>query len=494
MAALLSGGLLASVSAAPIFQYPPAPTVEETLVEGHTVFAVLDEEYCYAESDPVNETVCPGDISTGDHSESLDVRANVTVQRLGTAVAVLVRDRAKAYVAPPPSGCARNGDVVSTLLYENPGVLWFNDRFLVGDDLDVVEARVDANLDVCERRTSIVFEPDAIPWRYPCGGWVLGTRAGGPDPRSILPFLGYRESYLITDPNDYVWIVDRFDVVNVAAVPNEVDVMQDLQMDDDDGPGTAPDYDDHEDGDLRVRYGPAPGTTSSVTTYLAVEPVWSVPVLGVDAADTRASCPPYVDLASHDDDSATAAYEDGGDGSPARLYNAVLFFYFDELLPTGAKVHGANALDDTDATGCEAGTEWECDAAGAEDDGREGNSHPFNPSDATSGPVHVHPTAEVDLYWSNVAPPSPASQERRYAVRDTVGGTSPYHAHGPEPFDDRLASEGACYDRDVDEEHWTYSWDGQTTTQTGHTASHYETDRYGDGEAPTDGSDTSDCA
>src|SRR5687768_3970592 len=97
----------------------------ETLVEGHTVFAVIDNTLCLDDyGDQANETVvdCP-DSDDAQFDVSYDVRANVTIQRLGTAVAVLVRQRVKPfYPMPVTPQCDVNRDIVTTILYENPGV------------------------------------------------------------------------------------------------------------------------------------------------------------------------------------------------------------------------------------------------------------------------------------------------------------------------------------------------------------------------------------
>src|SRR5687768_523529 len=104
------------------------PRATETLVEGHTVFAVIDACLLITNMGEVgtnpdnttydNETAqdCSDiEASGSDFDLSYDVRANVTVQRLGTAVAVLVRDYVKEYVPPPgATNCLTNRDVVST--------------------------------------------------------------------------------------------------------------------------------------------------------------------------------------------------------------------------------------------------------------------------------------------------------------------------------------------------------------------------------------------
>ena len=475
------------------------PRATETLVEGHTVFAVIQATLCIGDYGETTEYVAscsyPGD---SDFDVSWDVRANVTVQRLGTAVAVLVRDRVKPYTPPPVAPeCSNNRDVVATLFYENPGVLWFNDQFLVGDDLDVLEVDVDANVDVCQKEANIVFNDQDLVWRYPCGGWVFATQAGNPDPRSYIALFNYQESYRIEDPNGYVWIIDKFGLgPTIGTVVPYQDEMQDLGIDED-APGY--DYDDGADGDLRAVVGSYDG--GQLGYYLAYYNLWTVPVMGLDTQDqgptSGANCAPYADTASHDE----TPYGDGGDDT-TRLYNAVLFFFFEDLVSdvAGVKVHGEGQADDGDTSGCQptAGgyaTEWEC-GAGRTDD-MEGNSHPFNPNSADSGPAHIHPTARVDLYFSNVAANSPADADRVYAVYDTVGTAAPFHTHDPAmDFDDRVRID-PCADADSHSYSYEYEYNGGGTyTQTSYSESHEENFRYGEGEPnapPGNGVNDNDC-
>src|SRR5581483_7387960 len=167
------------------------PTPEQ-LVEGHTVFTVI-QTY-------TNTT----------NSSS----------QYAAAVAVLVRDATNT-----------NSNV------RFPGVLWFNDQYLVNPSSGATKAN----------------------YRYPCGGAVMAVNRNDPDPRMTLVYannqtisqnpqgngiyaaiLGvgygannstvgfdgssvytdgtitalrgadYKESYFITDPNDHYWIIDRY--------------------------------------------------------------------------------------------------------------------------------------------------------------------------------------------------------------------------------------------------------------------------------------------
>ncbi|HLE96236.1 MAG TPA: hypothetical protein VI997_02605, partial [Candidatus Thermoplasmatota archaeon] len=256
----------------------------ETLVEGHTVFAVVQATICI-DTETDESKGCPGGTNS-DFDVSYDVRANMTVQRMGAAVAVLVRDRVKEVSAAPMNPkCATNRDLVVTLFYENPGVLWFNDQFLVGDDLDIIEADVDANADICTKKSTIDFNANALSWRYPCGGWVWATQSGNPDPRTFASWA-YQESYYVTDPNDKVWIIDKYSLAPLGVGPlAPIDQMGDFGLDDDDGSPYpyAYDSDDLYDGDLRAVFGPAPTNGAPLQYYLGGFNAWIVPLQGTGA-------------------------------------------------------------------------------------------------------------------------------------------------------------------------------------------------------------------
>jgi hypothetical protein len=121
--------------------------VPEQLVEGHIVFTVIETP--------------PGEFQKN---------------RTAAAVAVLVRER----VAPH-------------FTWKNPGVLWFNDQYLV-DPID-----------------NTVYD-DRI--RYPCTGAILAVGEGDPDPRarplSAYNESTYNESYWITDPNSRLWKIHKW--------------------------------------------------------------------------------------------------------------------------------------------------------------------------------------------------------------------------------------------------------------------------------------------
>jgi len=485
-------GLFTVPAFASAYTYSPShyPRATETLVEGHTVFAVVQATIC-TDPDTDERIPCPGG-STTDFDISYDVRANVTLQRLGTAVAVLVRDRVKEVTpAPIPPNCATNRDIVVTILYENPGVLWFNDQFLVGDDLDIVETDVDANVDVCTKQSSIAFNP-AYSWRYPCGGWVWSTQAGNPDPRTFGSW-SYQESYRITDPNDKSWIIDKYSPLALGTGVVSVDQQLDLGLDDDDGSPYpyAYDSDDLYDGDLRAVVG---GTNSmaAIQYYLGGFNLWTVPLQGTGTCMTTGapdgfgptsgqSSTPYTDTASHNP-AYNFFYVDSDGAGPNHLedvkYNAVLFYFFEDLVPKNVKIHGNGGQNDGDLSFCQAGTqEWDC-GTGRNDDS-EGNSHPYNDASADSGPIHVHPTASVDLYYHNVAPPG--TGPKNYAVYDLVGSAAPKHAHpAGEVFDDRVRT-SACADADWHDTEQSYTYNGGGTWSGSYSQTSEEAAGFGNG-------------
>lgn len=141
-ALLLAGGGAATVLI--------VPAVPETLVEGHTVFVAIDT-----------------------------IRIGTREERFAAAVAVLVTERVRNEFAQ-----------------RFPGVLWFNDQYLI---------------DPQEPRRSTTQD------RTPCTGAVIAVNHG--DEWAVDQDLGgrytlidpvYNESYLITDPNDRTWFVDEW--------------------------------------------------------------------------------------------------------------------------------------------------------------------------------------------------------------------------------------------------------------------------------------------
>lgn len=233
-----------------------------------------------------------------------------------------------------------------------PNVLWFNDQW------KTFGGRID---------------------RYPCGGYVVvvpgGTgpsfltalRTGQPQGPNIQPpaTVTYRESYHITDPNGYV-------------------------------------------SDTHLYSASWSNGASSDAWITSLHNSW------IDDDGTSA-CPPLVDTAAHKDPGSNGVpYHDSDDGAPERLYNADVFGWW--AGGGGSKRHGEGAADNSDGTGCEAHTEWDCglpDASGDED-GREGNSHPYNPLEPDAGRRHSHAKRVMDVYYfsenpapSKIPPASP---------------------------------------------------------------------------------------
>ncbi|HVM44519.1 MAG TPA: hypothetical protein VM582_01190, partial [Candidatus Thermoplasmatota archaeon] len=208
--------VLATVGASAPIVVPPA---SETLLEGHTVFGVID----------------------------IVSRTETREARFAAAVAILVREVNKIERAE-----------------RFPGVAWFNDQYLVNPTSSYEDQAARGPFDL--RRPLGPYS-----FRYPCGGAVMAVNAGDPDPRvalaradaknlplppplstdvalfapegadtydedyawldaevdaagpsvdlhsdtvvgaSLLRRFDYNESYLITDPNDHTWIIDKYD-------------------------------------------------------------------------------------------------------------------------------------------------------------------------------------------------------------------------------------------------------------------------------------------
>lgn len=334
-------------AAAPIVVTP----VPEQLVEGHTVFTVIEQ---------VNATT-------------------TTKTQFAAAVAVLVRE------------------AISRNVNERfPGVLWFNDQYLV-DPVD-------------NSANKTVF-------RYPCTGSVMAVNAGGLDPRAAFhpanpgdPVPIYEESYMVTDPNDNTWNVDKWNYTNIAA---------------------------------------------SKATF------WTVAMKGNDAGyntpdDGVCSTDPYTDGAL----SGGANYPTPGATGNVK-YNALLFFYLEDLTVAGGTKthHSGPALPGDDASACETpktpeqiaaepyfADHWPC--PGGNDDS-EGNSHPYNPfnglpvcpncvgrnnhggsagtpAGSTAAPPgalqYSHATRNIDLYYGS----NPAPTVRNYRLLDSEGSLAPF--------------------------------------------------------------------
>lgn len=140
VAAVLVMAVPALGAATPIV-VPPVP---EQLVEGHTVFTVIE-------------------IVAADREDTLEVR-------FAAAVAVLVRE----YQVDQARAAQRF-----------PGVLWFNDQYLTNP-----YNQIDAN--------------GAESFRYPCGGSVMAVNSGDPDPRVVIANLTVRSTTVEGDLPDGV--------------------------------------------------------------------------------------------------------------------------------------------------------------------------------------------------------------------------------------------------------------------------------------------------
>ncbi len=169
-----------------------------------------------------------------------------------------------------------------------------------------------------------------------------------------------------------------------------------------------------------------------------------------------------------------------------RLYNFLLFGYWNDLSGRSSrgtdvrdgdnKEYGCSdangdgvtdctvgspdfGADNEDKNGCEEGPyapdtiQYDCvdDADSVDDDDNEGNSHAYNPTmcdnngdgvidladtdfdgfpDDTPcwGELHTHETARVDLYFSSTFRPDPPISPN-YVINDLVGSAAPFHAH-----------------------------------------------------------------
>lgn len=348
-------------AAAPVVVPTATP---EQLVEGHTVFTVIEV--------------------------SRNAQINGTT-RFAAAVAVLVREYT-----------SENRNV------RFPGVLWFNDQYLVNPESG---------------------EDGVVDYRYPCGGAVMAVNRGDPDPRVNLAGVGvttapgqttwtttgsaphdnvnasvdasgatptasassdalvnsmglpivtpatytYKETYTITDPNDHMWVIDRYNgysrtsqslqnapvyqfpvwVVNIMGTPAFIP--------DDGSLSCTPFY----DGTLQQTNQLSCGTNA-------------VPAFGLGGQDDP--CAGYAQPSRNGYCySGQPAADFGNDCSkaPIRLYNAVLYFKLEDLTDEGAPRTHTTAS--TDTNGCQQGTEWTC-PSGSDD--AEGNSHPFHPTTA----------------------------------------------------------------------------------------------------------------
>ena len=389
--------------AAPIV-VPPEP---ESLVEGHTVFTVLEQ---------VN-------------------RNAVDREEYGAAVAVLVREIC--------------WDERS---FRFPGVLWFNDQYLVNP-----------------KRASA---DTSVKYRYPTTGAIIAVPRGDPDPQTVpgaFSAANYVETYHIKDPNDWDWDVDKW-VVNGRPVWTVAINNNGAGYATPDNGGSTPQCDFE---------GSARGD-SNLCAGMSVLP-WDYenrpsPYNDTPSADRRdrttCSTPVRNVLGGASAGSRNGEhgynYPCGGkDTAPKATcsslqYNGLLFFFLADLtVANTTKNHTAGSTDRAnDVSGCASNTpkpgypdhfSWSCPGGS---DAREGNSHAYRPSpspaqfnswpwmtssgrnnhggsaDCTGdglGDQYCHATRDVDIYYGVAAlpPRTPATT----VINDREGMTAPYHCH-----------------------------------------------------------------
>lgn len=369
--ALAAAGLS---GATPIIAGP----IPDQLVEGHTVFATIE-------------------IATGSTGG----------EHFAAAVAVLVQER-----------------LVEKRALRFPGVLWFNDQFLVepddgGGDLELPDP----------------FAGGAAV-RYPCGGAVLAMDAGSgedfPQDANGTYFHGndstYVESYFIRDVHDNDWITDKWRLPNGSLVWS-VPIMNEQSR-----------YAERDDGTC----------AGSVVADVPCDGMPEIPTYGCSPVGPKSSqygLPlPTTHARSPGDNGWN--YPCGNETAPCSpiLYNALLYFRLDDLWVGGApKDHTENSSDwQRDVSGCDATSPaYPCPDG---DDDREGNSHPFNPdrpwpaeqlagrgnhggSDDCDGDGSreqpCHATRRIRIAYGVAAVPV----VREYWYIDVEGSEAPYHCH-----------------------------------------------------------------
>lgn len=486
VAAVLALAVPTLGAAAPIVA-PPQP---EQLVEGHTVFTVIEV-----------------------FNNTTTIRAE-----FAAAVAVLVREYDASYRAN-----------------RFPGVLWFNDQYLVnpednanavrnfrypcggavlavnaGDpDPRVIMANVGSSGETRDVITGVDYsstspdDPDSA-WvnvttdgTTPSASSDIPTGVNDPDrvfdqpvghaliPKDMGQFadtFSYEESYLITDPNDHVWVIDKYmsytrigtntlpGTATVYARPVwAVNILGSPVFIPDDGIVSCGPYNDL----ISNLYGYAPGQASGYDTSGADDPV------GTAWDPTVGEAVPYRDnpVGGYDEPSTNGFCYNGNPQPcagvkptlPIRLYNALLYFKLADLTVAGDPRDHSDHVNSGDTNGCQVGTEWQCPD---DDDDREGNSHPFHPTpgagtppnpphtdtglcpgyptvgnafyngdeisnhggsaraDAGDAPYcdNLHATRNVDIYFSAAGRPF-APVYRNWALIDTAGSDAPFHQH-----------------------------------------------------------------
>jgi len=362
---------------AAMIQQPPAP---DQLVEGHTVFVVIEQI----------------------------TKTTTKPPRFAAAVAVLVREA-----------------INENFKARWPGVLWFNDQYLVDPD-------------------STSFK--GLRLRYPCSGAVLAVNEGDPFPTDgpwpSNTGAAYVESYHITDPNDHAWDIDKW---TVTAPLHSYPLWTVALGSGGDSAGEKPD-----DGWSSCRpyedACPVVGLAPSRDPLGALGP--STPPIPSTTQINDACGPPKgipngtLDLFASDPGTNGYHYPCGKPDPCARiLYNAVLFMKLNDLVIADVpKDHHKTAPDRLDdVSGCQESAigDYPCPSG---DDDREGNSHPFrppNPSRTTGNGNHgssdpgktplVHATRNVDIAYGITHPPIVRVFDSRYF--DTEGSAAPYDAN-----------------------------------------------------------------
>ena len=374
-------------AAAPIVQ-PPEP---ETLVEGHTVFTVIEQ---------INRNV-------QDRVE------------YGAAVAVLVREA-----------------TINAGSFRFPGVLWFNDQYLVNPYYD---------------------DGGGADYRFPCTGAVLATNRGAGDP--LAAFTAgtpvYNESYQITDPNDHSWWVDKW--IDPTVGPIWVVAIMNNQA----GINTADDGSTScspvDEGELNLPACPTGSGTlgaqplrceddsyatsnGNAVSYNAL--LYFVLADLTVANTTKDHRTGSADLANdvsgcHDSDPAFAG--DGGSDPRTHPWNDSNGDGQYDVTPTSPTtgIYPMGTGVDNSASGENRG-DWPCPNG---DDSREGNSHTYNPYDAglvcpkctnvgghggSGGGADLHATRDVDIFYGT----APAPIRTNVVLTDREGSTAPFHCHG----------------------------------------------------------------
>ena len=488
VAAVLVMAVPALGAATPIV-VPPVP---EQLVEGHTVFTVIEIVAATA----TNET------------------------RFAAAVAVLVRE----YQA-------------DNRAQRFPGVLWFNDQYLVNPTQDaqagqsfrypcggavmavnagdpdprMVIARVttpgvqadlpdsadDETGDVDVGGVSATYGDDSYtydspPWTKPYGGtysygndyaWI-GAEGGslnatnpswdpvlysdtvvGATLGSLMTPFDYEESYLITDPNDHSWIIDKYEFYTrdgnegsdnldnfLGADPLEteyafpvwvVNMLGTPVFVTDNGIENCTAYKDLienvEEGlaaDATAISGQNVSLPNKETAFCGqfgtggAPPYTDDPCAGYSEPSQNGYCyggqdategcyqgpPGNCDYNANYDGSGPAVDACTGGpeyvNTPARRYNALLYFKLEDLYVADApRDHSAGS---TDTNGCseeqvawgpnppQAAYDWPCPGG---DDNAEGNSHAFHPAYPATTPPHTVEQDCADSFYG----PNPAN-------------------------------------------------------------------------------------